>query len=1115
VVTVLFADITGSTALAERLDPEQTRAILARFFKAMTEVITGHGGTVEKFVGDEVMAVFGLPAVHEDDPERAIRAAGAMHARLQALNAELEASGGIVLQMRIGINTGEVVASPHASQIGEFMVTGDAVNVAARLRSAADPGATLVGESTYRDTTGLADYRPLPPLAVKGKTAPVTAWSLVGLPHSRRRPRAGGVRAPMIGRDEELALLQGLLRRVIRERRPYLVTIIGPPGVGKTRLFEELQASLPPSVAVRQDRCLPYGSAALWPVAEIVRADCGILTTDPLPVMTRKLEDRINELAGEGREARPLARHLARLLGIPAQGPGAAQDGSREDLFWALRRYFERVAAGSPLVLGFEDIHWGDAELLDFIEDLARRSAGVPLFILCLARPDLLEAKPGWGGGERNYASLFLEPLDGVNTQRLLRGLLQADNLPSAISDAVGVAEGNPFFVEEILRMLIDTGVLRRAGDRWETSGAVDAAMPDTVQGVIAARLDRLHPDEKAAIQVASIIGKVFWADPLAHLTGLAEPALAALLHTLQAKDLIVEDDGSTLEGQREFAFKHILIRDVAYATVPKATRCRKHRAFAVWLERTLGERAREYGEILAHHWLRAARLGQEIGLGHEWHAGAPKALEYSLAAGRKAARVYAHDQARTHLETARTVASQLGADSERIAAIEGLADVHALQAQWEQAAGLYQEALDYYLKQGDAIRQAHVRSRIGSAYSGVFDFRQALPHIQSAMETLREERGEQDLAGVYLQMSRAQLQLENLAGAEEYVRQGLGLAEKHNLRPQVAEGNAVLGLIYTLRGRPDAPAYYTRCIEIAEQLGDLGRAIPAYSGLGLHHSARGTYPQAGELYERTLAAAQESHNRPRIAFARYRIGGLHFLTGNWAAAAAAWREYLAMSEEVPSWAEQTKSMLAFVEGDLPKALGAAPKAIAQSEKRRELTGLGHAFDWCAFLYLRLGRPDDARSILEQALARFTPLGIFWAAYLHPLAAEAALALGDPERAAEHCRLADAPEWKAFTPARARTLKVRGLLHLARHEWENAVARIQDASDLYRTIGQPYDLALCLEALAETYGRRGHEGDRARAEEALHEAIKVYRQLGAEFEVQRIQPPDGTGKVPP
>lgn len=1103
VITILFADLVGSTTLGERHDAERVRSIVGQFFEAMADAIDRYGGTVEKFVGDEVMAVFGLPSAHEDDPARAVHAALAMHSRLLELNDGLERTHGLSLQMRVGINTGEVVANPQAAAKGEFMVTGDAVNVAARLRSAAVPGTTLVGERTYRETTWLADYGACPPLALKGKADPVAAWQLVAIRAGATHRPPGTLRARLIGREDEYGLLQGLLQRAVRDRKPHLVTVLGQPGVGKSRLVDELTVTAS-SIMVRQGRSLPYGSTSLWAVSEMLRADCGILRSDPIEQMRGKLQRRIDEVLADEPAREQIEGHLARILAIAGDTPAAAGEESRGGLFWSLRRFVESVAARSPLILLFEDIHWADPELLDLIEYLAQWTGGVPLLILGTARPELLELRQGWGGGKRNYTSLFLEPLTSADTAVLLRDLLQTDDVPDAAVNAVAVAEGNPFFVEEILHMLIDAGLLQRQNGDWRVARNLQVAVPHTVQGVVTARIDRLQQQEKALLLEASVLGKDFWAGALAHVTGHAVPSMDQLLRTLLTKDFLIERERSRLEGQREFTFKHIIIRDIAYQMLPKARRAEQHRAYGVWWEQTLQDRAEGFVELLAHHWLQAARLSREIGRADQWSDAASRALQYALAAGRKAARVYANEQATAHFQNARQIAEELGADAERIAATEGLADVHALQAQWEEASRLYQEALDYHLRKGDAIRQARVQSRIGSTFSGVFDFRQALPHIQSAIRKLEGQHAEAELGGVYVQMARTQAYIGNLRDAEQYARSGLQLADRLQLLPLAGEANSVLAMIAALQagGPPDA---FSRSIEIAEHLNDLSRAISSYNGKAAAHAYRGEYKEALAATERALALARESNNRPRLALSLYKLGEFQVLTGAWKQAAMALQQYLAINEAAPTWAENARGLLAFMLGDFDLASGVMQKAIAVSERQRNLSNLGVVADWAGFLHIRQRRYDAAREILAEFIDRFTGLGMFWPAYLHPLAAEAALAGGDLEAAAEQCRLAQSYQQLGLKPAQARLVKAKGLVQAAQHAFEEGILLMRHAADLYRQIGQPYDLALTLEALADVHRLRGTEADEGAAKEALDEAMKIHQQLGAEFEVRRLQ----------
>jgi predicted ATPase/class 3 adenylate cyclase len=1103
VVTILFADLAGSTALGERLDPEQVRTIVGRFFEQMASVITLYGGTVEKFVGDEVMAIFGLPSTHEDDPARAVHAAQAMQTKLQELNSELQRTHQLALNMRIGVNTGEVVADPQAAEKGEFMVTGDAVNVAARLRSAATPGTAVVGDRTYRETTWLADYSACPPLALKGKAEPVVGWQLIGLrPEPVRRPTVG-LRAPMIGRQDEFGLLQGLLQRVLRERRPHLVTVLGMPGVGKSRLVEELLESAS-GVSVRQGRSLAYGSTSLWAIGEIIRADCGILRSDSVPVMTHKLQQRLDELLAEKPAREQIGGQLASILAIQVQEGTASTEESRENLFWSVRRFVEAIAVRTPLILVFDDIHWADAELLDLIEYLAQWTGGVPLLIVGMARPELLELRPAWGGGKRNSTSLFLEPLTGIDTDTLLKELLHIHEPLPAVISAVGVAEGNPFFVEEILRMMIDAGALRREDGSWTMAGDARMSVPDTVQGVVTARIDRLQREEKATLLEASVLGKDFWAGALAFLTGQPPGSLDSILQTLLVKDFLVERERSRLEGQREFTFTHLIIRDAAYQILPKARRAEQHRAFATWLEQTLQDRVEGFAELLAHHWLQAARLAKEVGRFAQWAEVAPKALQYALAAARKAARVYANEQAITHFQTARDLADSLQDDANRVVAVEGLADVYALQAQWEEASRLYQEALTYHLDKGDEVRQARVQSRIGSTFSGVFDFRQALPHIQSAIQKLEGQQAEAELASVYIQMARTQAYIGNFRDAEQYARSGVQLADQLQLLPLAGEAHSVLALIGFLQtgGPPDA---FTRSIEIAEQLNDLSRAISFHNGKAASHAYRGEYREALAATERALALARESNNRPRLALSLYKLGEFQVLTGNWKMAETTLQQYLAMSEAGGTWAENARGLLAFVHGDLDPAIAAMEKAIAISERQRNLSNLGVVADWAGFLQLRQRRFEPAGRMLAEFIDRFTGLGMFWPAYLHPLAAEAAVAVGDLQAATEHCRQAASYGHLDLKPAQARLHKAVGLLRAAGRSWSESITSLRSASDIYADIGQPYDQALCLEALAQTYLGQDGSGATESASKLLSEAITIYLRLGAAFEVRRLQ----------
>ena len=1101
VVTILFADLTGSTSLAERLDPEQMRGIMTRFFATMSGVIVRHGGTVEKFIGDEIMAVFGLPVSHEDDPERAVRAAVEMQAELLRPDERLRLAGGTGLQMRLGINTGEVMANPQAAEKGEFMVTGDAVNVAARLRASAAPATTLLGERTHRSTEWMSEQDEVGPLQLKGKADAVRAWRLRGL---RAEPaRRQSLTAPLVGRASELALLQDLAQRAGREGRPQFVTIFGLPGVGKSRLFLEA-AAMHPEATVRSGRSLPYGTTSMWAVAEILRSDCGILRTDEPATVRAKLETRIAAISdGENpSEQAAILTQLARVLAIGVREQTLRREDTREELFWALRRFVEMLAAHGLLILAFEDAHAADAELLDLVESLARAATG-PIMLVCLARPELLTLRPGWGGGQRNHSAVFLAPLAEAATEELIEGLLSSAEVPAQVMEVTGRTGGNPLFVEEILRMLIDRGTLVRAGARWEVTGPLEGLVPDTVQGVITARLDQLAREEKLVALEASVLGKDFWGGALEAISDADRPALAPGLSALVDKDLIALREASRLAGQREYTFKHMLIRDVAYSMLPKTVRARKHRAFGTWLEQTLGDRAEEFADLLAYHWLQTTRLAEEVGTPEP--DSAQKALRYALRAGHRAAHVYANDQALSHFQAAQTLATTLGADAERIEALGGQADVYALQARWDDASRLYQEALNYHLQAGNVVGQAKIQSRIGSAFSGIFDFRQALPHVRSAMEALQTQRDERALAAIYLQLARTHTAVGQLTEAEASAQTGLALARQHSLPALVAEGEWALGFISTLLGRDEAPDQFARCVEIAERVGELGWVIQGLAWAAFRHRWRGEYAETREAYARALAIAERTNNRPRVAFCLIGSGETHFLSGDWAAATATWERYLAMSDEVPAWVEHVRATTAFMEGNISGAVEWEERARAHAERRGEVTSHVLTIDRCATYYLRAGKVREARQLLDETLQRYG--GLFWSAFYHPLAAEAALAEGDASGALEHCARAEASPWADVRPVHARLLRARGMIAASSGDLAAAITSFAGVAEIYRQIGQLYDCARAVEYLADLHAQRGAETDHGRARTFRDEAVGLYRQVGAAFELARLHAP--------
>jgi class 3 adenylate cyclase/tetratricopeptide (TPR) repeat protein len=600
-VTVVFADLVGSTERAEQLDPEDVRALLAPYHARLRHELERHGGTVEKFIGDAVVAVFGAPVAHEDDPERAVRAALAIQEAIAEMNA---ADPALALEVRIGVNTGEaLVALDGRPELGEGIVSGDVVNTGARLQSAAPPGGVLVGEHTFRATERAIVYESHEPVTAKGKAEPLPVWRAVA-----RRASFGidlaDARSPLVGRDDERDVLVRALARARARLEPQLVTVVGVPGIGKSRLVRELFQVVDDDAELivwRQGRSLPYGEGSpFWGLAEVVKAQAGILETDGADTAAAKVAASVRDVAADETEASWLERHLVSLTGVQqAQSPGQA---SLDESFGAWRRFLEALAEQQPVVLVFEDVHWADDALLDFVDSLADRVAGVALLVVCSARPELLERRPDWGGGKRNAATISLAPLTDEDTARLLAALLRTPVLPAEQQATLLLrAGGNPLFAEEYARLLATGDMAGRA--------------PETLQGVVAARIDALPAAEKELLQLASVLGKVFWTDALSRLSGVEAGPLEERLHALERKEFVRREHRSAVAGSRQYAFVHALVRDGAYGQMSRAARADVHKRAADWIDTLPADRAADRSEILAHHLLEAIEYSRLSGI--------------------------------------------------------------------------------------------------------------------------------------------------------------------------------------------------------------------------------------------------------------------------------------------------------------------------------------------------------------------------------------------------------------------------------------------------------------------------------------------------------------------
>ena len=627
-VTVVFCDLVGSTALTERLDPESVRAVLARHLEAIRTIVERHGGIIEKFVGDAALAVFGVPQVHEDDALRAVRAANEMRESLAQLNEELARDRGLTVETRTGIASGEVFAGDPSA--GHAFVTGSVMNLAARLEQSADPGQILLADETYKLVRDAVEVEEPVSLSLKG-IGPVVGRRLLSVSpsasgHARRFD------SPLVDRERESLLLHQTFDRVVADRRCQLFTVLGPPGIGKSRLVEEFRRKAEERSLVLQGRCLSYGEGiTFWPVAEVVGQAAGLTEADPQEIA----RGRIAAVLAGVDQAQLVADRVVEAIGLST---GSA---APEETLWAIRLFFEAQAARRPLVLVFDDIHWGESKFLELIEHIADWSRDVPIMLLCLARPELLETRPGWGGGMVNATTILLDTLQPEETDTLVLNLLRATELPPGVSGKiVETAGGYPLFAEEIVSMLIDDNLLVREGDTWVAARDLsEISLPQTIAGLLAARLGRLSSEERTVLERASVIGRDFSAAEVSALTADAERSrVPELLRSLMRKELVRPARSSERSVPDAYRFRHLLIRDAAYHQMAKMTRAGLHERYAGWLVERRSRRIDEGEEIIGYHLEEAHRLLRDVGPidAHVSELGR-RAGEYLATSGRRA----------------------------------------------------------------------------------------------------------------------------------------------------------------------------------------------------------------------------------------------------------------------------------------------------------------------------------------------------------------------------------------------------------------------------------------------------------------------------------------------
>jgi class 3 adenylate cyclase/tetratricopeptide (TPR) repeat protein len=733
VVTVLFCDLVGSTARADGADPEDVQATLDPYHARLRAELERFGATVEKFIGDAVMAVFGTPTAHEDDAERGVRAGLRILAAISELN---DARPGLDLEVRIGIATGEgLVRLGVRPELGQGVVVGDVVNTAARLQTVAPPGGVVVGELTHRLTVDVVEYESLAPVTVKGKAGPLAVWQTTG---TRARIAAEVLAAPatpFVGRAEELAALRSALGRTVRERAVQLVTITGEPGVGKSRLVRELFAVVDDAaelISWRQGHCLPYGDGVtFWALGEIIKAEAGILESDGEATALAKLTTAVEAVTAQDRAW--LIARLGPLVGLTGDtGVSPAQ----EESFTAWRRFLEAAAAERPLVVVVEDAHWADPALLGFLEHLVDWAEEVALLVVVTARPELYVHAPGWGGGKRNATTLALRPLADAETAQLLAALLDAAALPAQAQAALlERAGGNPLYAEQFVRLVTEQGLLTRRGRVVQLSRSQDLPLPDTVTALIAARLDTLAAGHKQLLADAAVLGRVFWSGGLLALGERDAAEVRLALRELARAELVRRVPNSTVTGQDEYAFWHALVRDVAYGSLPRKARAARHLAAARWLEQLAGDRVADHAEQLAHHYLTALERTREAGDQAGAGAIATPAVRYLVMAGDRSMQLDLKVAA-SHYDRAAGLLPPPHPDRPAILVKSGRANFE--RGQLAEAERLFREAIAGYQTRHDAAGAGEATCRLAAVTSdrgNTTEARRLLDHAISLLE--------------------------------------------------------------------------------------------------------------------------------------------------------------------------------------------------------------------------------------------------------------------------------------------------------------------------------------------------------------------------------------------
>jgi class 3 adenylate cyclase/predicted ATPase len=1097
-VSVMFADLVGFTTLAESRDAEEVRDLLTRYFDTCRSLVARYGGTIEKFIGDAVMAVWGTPVTNEDDAERAVRAALELTEAVVALGEEV---GLPTLRARAGVLTGEAAVALDATNQG--MVAGDLVNTASRIQSAAQPGTVLVGDDTMHATSSAIEYEAVGPQELKGKALPINLWRavrVVGLVGGVMR--ASEIEPPFTGRESELRLTKQLYHATSDERRPHLVSVIGIGGIGKSRLaweFEKYIDGLAEDMWWHRGRCLAYGDGvAFWALAEMVRGRAGILEDEETATALPKLRATLEEHITDADERRFVEPRLAQLLGMEARG-----QGDQENLFSAWRIFFERLADTAPTILLIEDLHWADDALLDFIEYLLDWSRDRPIFILTTARPELLERRPTWGAAKRSFTSLFLEPLTAPQLERLLEGAVTG--LPAELrAQILERSEGIPFYAVETVRMLIDRGLLARKGSAYHPTAPIETLdVPSSLQALIAARLDHLSAEERRVLQDASVLGRTFTVPGVQAVSGLGEEELRAMLGSLVRKEMLTLRTDPLSPERGQYGFLQDLVRRVAYDMMSRRDRRPRHLAAADHLISVAGEEDEDVIEVIASHLLDAYQSAPDAA---DATAVRARAHESQVRAGERAASLGANQAAQRYFERAATLVDDEVVQAELI---ERAGLMAANGARIEEASGLFEDARRRFDDAGEVHASARVSARSAETMWDLGRLRDGLTIMDEAFELLSEDAPDADLAQLAAQIGRFAFFFGDSDVGSKRIEAALAIAEELDLPEVYSQALNTKALILGSRGRlRESRALLREALAVAVEHDKPSAAMRAHNNLADFMCQDDRYAEAQRHIDDGLALARRVGNRYweqvflGFIYPRYALG--------------AWSEALASMDELGGWDEHIQARVAFTQGFVAFGVGirihqgdgdAADRLLSSFSILADSADVQERAEYDTALAIKRSAEGDhagARETAEVAMKAGSELGPddYRVTESRVVAIHAAIALNDLDGAEAMIANSgvDRPGQRRHFQL-AHAMRARAAIETARGETAGVEDARKGAIGLFREIDYPFWTAITQYEHAAWLREQGRTAD---AEPFVADARVIFTGLGAQPWLDRL-----------